>query len=267
MKSRRSEIKEIVKSTVKISILSFVKKNLGKTPKFQVLDLIIPIERKIRSTVGGMETSLGTTLWEPLAKALAKHNGFEIVKDKLMAPVIMPSNLNNTLQIILDERKKQSGHYNAMQSHNTIKNICQTFIDRPITQFEKAPKGFGVDIWLKKNGVNYIFDTKTVQPNLGAFNKCMEQVLTWYAYFYCRYPLEKVEAKIVFPYNPHKGNFWDKTIGKGKPLEADNEALVEDQFWDFCSGHIGTYSIIKDAFIELEKSKELESELKGIFYK
>ena len=43
---------------------------------------MIPKERKIRSIVGGLETSLGTTLWEPLAKALAIENNFEIVKPK-----------------------------------------------------------------------------------------------------------------------------------------------------------------------------------------
>ncbi len=262
----KTQAKSLIKKTVKDSILSFVKKNLNKKPKFQVLDLIIPKERKIRSTVGGLETSLGTTLWEPLAKALAKENGFEIIKDKLQAPTNMPSSLNNTLQTIIDERKKKDGSYDASSSHAAIRSICQTFVKRKIVDFEPAPKGFGVDIWLRKNKVNYFFDTKTVQPNLGTLSKCMEQVLNWYAYFYARFPLEKAEARIVFPYNPHKGNFWDNTLAKGKPLEKNNEALVEDEFWDFCSGIKGTYSIIKEAFIELESSKELEKELLDLFY-
>lgn len=262
----KPQAKALIKKTVKESILSFVKKNLKKKPKFQVLDLIIPKERKIRSTVGGLETSLGTTLWEPLAKALAKENGFEIIKEKLQSPSNIPSSLNNTLQTIVDERKKKDGSYNAKSSHEDIKKICQTFVKRKIIDFEPAPKGFGVDIWLKKNKINYFFDTKTVQPNLGTLSKCMEQVLNWYAYFYSRFPLEKAEARIVFPYNPHKGDFWDNTLAKGRPLEKNKEAWVEDEFWDFCSGIKGTYSIIKEAFIELESSKELETELLELFY-
>ena len=79
----KAEVKTVVKDTVKASIREFARKSLKKKQKFQILDLIIPRERKIRSIVGGMETSLGTTLWEPLAKALSSQNGFEVVEDKL----------------------------------------------------------------------------------------------------------------------------------------------------------------------------------------
>ncbi|WP_320017583.1 TdeIII family type II restriction endonuclease, partial [Labilibaculum manganireducens] len=248
-----NEAKRIIRETVKSSIISFAHRALTKKAKFQILDLIIPKERKIRSIVGGLETSLGTTLWEPLAKALAIENGFQIINSNLECPVNMPSNLNNTLQTIIDERKRRSGVYNAVSSHEEIKRVCQSFLTRPIETFEQAPKGRGVDIWLKKDGINYFFDTKTVQPNLSALVSCTEQVLNWYAYFYSRYPDKRAESRIVFPYNPHNGDFWDKTIGKGLPLERDNEAWVENQFWNFCSGLTDTYELIVEAFTELRE--------------
>ncbi len=255
------EAKEIIKETVKKSIIDFAQKSLTKKAKFQILDLLIPKERKIRSIVGGLETSLGTTLWEPLAKALALKNGFEVIEQNLESPVNIPSNLSNTLQTILDERKRNSGVYNAISSHSEIVRVCQSFLIRPIDSFESAPKGFGVDIWLKKDGVNYFFDTKTVQPNIGQYSKFVEQILNWYSFFYSRFPDQKAEARIVFPYNPHKDIFWNKTMGKGKPLEKDNEGWVENQFWNFCSGLDDTYSIIVETFKELRDSKELEADL------
>lgn len=258
------QARQIIKDTVRESILSFAKRALTKKPKFQILDLIIPRERKIRSIVGGLETSLGTTLWEPLAKALAKENGFEVVEANLECPVNMPSNLNNVLQTIIDERKRKSGMYTATTSHEEIKRVCHAFVNRPIEAFEQAPKGRGVDIWLRKNGVDYFFDTKTVQPNLSALVSCMEQVLNWYAFYYSRNPLQEAQARIVFPYNPHEGDFWAKTIGRGEPLEKDTEAWVENQFWDFCSGMENTYALIVDAFNELRETKELESSLNMI---
>ncbi|MGB1018197.1 MAG: TdeIII family type II restriction endonuclease [Chitinophagales bacterium] len=255
------EAKEIIKETVKKSIIDFAKKSLTKKAKFQILDLIIPKERKIRSIVGGLETSLGTTLWEPLAKALAVKNGFEVIELNLESPVNMPSNLSNTLQTIIDERKRNSGVYDATSSHSTIVSVCQSFLQRPIDSFEPAPKGFGVDIWLKKEDVNYFFDTKTVQPNIGQYSKFVEQILNWYSFFYSRYPSQKAQARIVFPYNPHNDIFWNKTMGKGKPLEKDTEGWVGNQFWDFCSGLEDTYSIIVETFKELRDSKELEADL------
>lgn len=258
----REDVKQVVKDTVRSSIREFAKKSLKKKQKFQILDLIIPRERKIRSIVGGMETSLGTTLWEPLAKALALKNDFVVIPDKLLCPVNIPSNLSNMLHMVIDDRKKNGGTYNAVKSHDEIKNVCQAFITRPIDSFEKPPKGRGVDIWLRKNGIDYFFDTKTVQPNLSSFTACMEQVLSWYAYYYSRNPAGSAQARIVFPYNPHQGHdFWEKAMGKGRPLEKDSEGWVEGQFWDFCSGVEGTFPLIKDAFTELKESKELEKTL------
>jgi len=260
----QEEVKIIIKDTVKTSILAFAKKQLKKKPKFQILDLIIPKERKVRSIVGGLETSLGTTLWEPLATALAKENGFLIKTEKLESPVNIPAGLSQTLQIIIEDRKRDGGTYDALSSHETIKNACQTFIRRPIDRFEKAPKGRGVDLWFVKDNINYFFDTKTVQPNISALTACMEQVLTWYAYFYARFPQEHAEGRIVFPYNPYKGNFWDKIIGKGRPLAQHTEAWVEGEFWDFCSGVEHTYALIKEGFNELRESGELEESLRQL---
>ncbi|MCD8438548.1 TdeIII family type II restriction endonuclease [Tenacibaculum finnmarkense] len=254
------EAKKIIKDTVKKSIIDFAQRSLNKEAKFQILDLIIPKERKIRSIVGGLETSLGTTLWEPLAL----RNGFEVINDNLQSPVNMPANLSNTLQNILDERKRNSGVYDAVSSHDEIKRVCQSFINRPIDSFESAPKGFGVDIWLKKGGVNYFFDTKTVQPNIGNYSKFVDQILNWYAFFYSRFPDQMAESRIVFPYNPHNEVFWSKTMGKGKPLEADNEGWVENQFWNFCTGLEDTYGLIVESFTELRQSKELEVDLNKI---
>jgi Type II restriction endonuclease, TdeIII len=259
------DIKAIVKETVVKSINDFAKKSLKKKAKFQILDLLIPKERKIRSIVGGLETSLGTTLWEPLAKTLAKNNGFNVINSNLQCPTNMPSSLNNTLQSIIDDRKKNGGLYDANSSHDEIKRICQSFLKRPIESFEAPPKGKGVDIWLEKDGVNYFFDTKTVQPNLPALMGCLEQILYWYAYFYSKEPQGTAVARIVFPYNPSpEKSFWDGIIGKGKPLEADNEAWVENQFWDFCSGGSGSYSIITESFTEIHESGILEKVLSNL---
>lgn len=255
----RDKAEEIIRKTVYTSLSNYAERSLEKKAKFQILDLIIPKERKIRSIVGGLETSLGTTLWEPLAKALAIENGFQVIDANLQCPINMPAALSNTLHSIIDDRKRSDGIYDASSSHAEIKKVCQTFVSRPIEGFEDAPKGKGIDIWLIKDGINYFFDTKTVQPNLGTLSGCMEQVLNWYAYFYSKNPNGEAISRIVFPYNPNPGkSFWEGVIGKGKPLEKDNEGWVEGQFWDFCSGVENTYQIITDAFTKIRESGELE---------
>ena len=260
-----TEAEKIIKDTVKDSIVSFAKATIRKKRNFQILDLLIPKERKARSIVGGLETSLGRTLWEPLAKALAVKNGFSVINSNLESPVNMPANLANTLNNIIADRKGNSPIYSATTSHDEIKRVCQAFVKSPITSFETAPKGFGVDIWIRKDGTDYFFDTKTVQPNVGGYTKFMEQILTWYAYYYSRFPTGNAKARIVFPYNPYPGkNFWDKTIGKGLPLAAKSEGWVENEFWDFCSGLTNTYHLITKSFAYLRINKTLEKELDSI---
>lgn len=261
------DVFNLVRQTVINSISNFIIHRANVVPNFQVLDLIIPIERKIRSIVGGLETSLGTTLWEPLAKNLARLNGFEVINENLKKPAIMPANLTNTLQIVLDGRNDRNEAYNSTFCHDRIKEICQPFNNNPIANFVNPPTGYGVDIWLKKDGVNYFFDTKTVQSNVGGYSRYFTQLINWYAYFYSQFPEQNASARIVFPYNPYGNeNFWDKTIGKGWPLEPNTEAWVENQFWDFCSGIPNTYQIIHDAFVSISESGELNDKFQQMFY-
>lgn len=263
----REQVFEIARETVITSITNFINNRIDVVPNFQILDLIIPVERKIRSIVGGMETSLGTTLWEPLAKNLASLNGFQIINENLPKPANMPANLQSTLQIVIEGRNNRNPAFTAANCHTRIKEICQSYINNPITDFVPAPRGFGVDIWLRKNDVNYFFDTKTVQPNVGTLSKCFEQVINWYAFFYSQFPTKSAQSRIVFPYNPYENeSFWAKAMGGGWPLEPDNEGWVENQFWDFCSGYENTYEVILDSFVSISESGDLEEIIQEIFY-
>jgi hypothetical protein len=177
----------------------------------------------------------------------------------------MPAGLKNTLDGILEDRMQRGVLYDAKSSHDEIRRVCQAYLQNPIDRFVKAPTGYGVDIWLEKNNINYFFDTKTVQPSLGDFGKYLRQLLTWYAYFYSRFPQGQAAARIVFPYNPHNDrSFWDGATGNGRPLEPLNEGLVENEFWDFCSGLPNTFQLIKESFTEVQESKELETILDNL---
>lgn len=262
-----NQVFEISRKTVVISVTKFIQNRINVIPNFQILDLIIPEERKIRSIVGGLENSLGTTLWEPLAKNLSSMNGFEVINRNLPKPAIIPANLQNTLQILIEGRFSRNLVYDSIYCHDRIKEICQTFIENPIPRFIPASKGFGVDIWLKKDGINYFFDTKTVQPNVGNYSKYFEQISNWNTFFYSQYPDGIAESRIVFPYNPYgDSNFWDRTIGGGWPLEPNSEAWVENEFWDFCSGVENTYQIIHRAFESIAEDGDLKQLFQEIFY-
>lgn len=57
--------------------------------------------------MGGLETSMGTTVWEPVAKTLAELHGFEVIKEKILRPSPFPNELAAELSslIVLREDK------------------------------------------------------------------------------------------------------------------------------------------------------------------
>ena len=164
--------KDEIKHTVSKSIESFFLNK--KVTVSHPLDLIFPKERRIRSLIGGLETSLGTKVWEPLAKMFAQNNGFEVLDEKeLNASVLrIPEDVMHKLSDF--ENKKLN---NPALPHSLYKKEIADFISmkniKP-NERRKMPKGEGVDVWLKKDGQELLIDIKTVQLNAGGgpkFNK------------------------------------------------------------------------------------------------
>ncbi|KKQ48877.1 MAG: Type II restriction endonuclease TdeIII [Candidatus Shapirobacteria bacterium GW2011_GWE1_38_10] len=243
-----SKVREEIKSNLKNSIRRYTTN--FSYDSFQPLDLIIPKERKIRSLVGGLETSMGTTVWEPIAKTLAKLNGFEVIPEKILEPTPFPPELRVGLSNDISARENRGTWISSNVCVNNFRSICAG-IDRSGLTYIDPPPGTGVDVWLKKNGKEYAFDIKTVQPNVGGIKSFNKQILEWYAYRICKEPSVQIECKIVYPYNPYKSDFWSHAKTTGGILEPKVDALVENEFWNFLSGDENTYQEITNMLKEL----------------
>ena len=250
------KIEELVRKTIKKSITNFFQ---GKVVKVEhVLDLIFPRERRIRSLIGGLETSLGTRLWEPLAKAFAKQGGFSILDEKEFnsSVPVLPESVRHFISDFVDKKSKDmnlthDSFVKKLDEH--IKNI-----DLSDIEYRKIPKGEGVDVWIEKNNKEYLIDIKTTQINAGSGPKFNANMLNWYAYRAISKKQSNSENQcttkclLAFPFNPHKSvDFWKKEGGKSKPLIPGNEALVADEFWDFLYGKTNTTELIFKEFKKL----------------
>lgn len=242
----REEIKQNLKKSLHKHVAGF---NYGT---IHPLDLLIPKERKIRSIVGGLETSIGTTVWEPIAKTLAHHNGFEVLDEKILKPDPMPEELAIELGSLISLRENKTTWISASECKRRLQEICSKINTNGIKYVPPA-SGTGVDIFLKKDGIYYAFDTKTVQPNVGSLKSFNKQILEWYAYSVCKNPEIQIECKIAYPYNPHSGTFWSYTPHTVGVLQPSVDALVENEFWDFLSGYKNTYQMITQIFQELSE--------------
>lgn len=260
-------IKQKIKENLKNSIINFFK---GKKVKnYQVLDDIFPNERRIRSLIGGLETSLGTTFWEPIAKTLAELNGFQIVTTKILRPEPFPQILQHELDKLVDERENKPNNIRVSTDEciQRLKNAALKTNPQDIIQFTSPASGTGVDIHFAKNGIEYIFDIKTTQPNQGDFKGFNRQILEWYAYKFAQDPKTKLEARIAIPFNPFNKSWYEKQKSKlsSSPLDFSRDIWVENEFWNFCSGEENTFEQLKTLFIELGQ-ENFAAEFHDIFY-
>lgn len=244
----RLKLKDVIKTSLENYIRNW------SSSSYHPLDTLIPTERKIRSIVGGLETSMGTRVWEPIAKVLASNNGFEILAGKLKRPSPMPPLLQAKLDYLITARESKATWVNRTEVIRELKETVSSISDedRASIEYVAPASGSGVDVFLKKDDKYYAFDTKTVQPNVGDIKKFNKQILEWYAYAIFREPNVDFSGQIVYPYNPWNTDFWDKDIHKNGALKPKEDALVEDEFWDFVSGLNDTFRQIMGIFEELE---------------
>lgn len=258
------KLKKLIEDTVERSINDFFRdKEVTVT---HVLDRIFPNERRIRSLIGGLETSFGTSVWEPLAKSFAKENGFQVHDEKSFnkkVPVI-PDKLRHYISDFENLKKKNAD----IEINNFVKNVKDLIKENKLNigyATQKMPKGEGVDLWLSKNGTNYLIDIKTNQINAGGGPKFLTNQLNWICYQLLQDIDSDVVAILAFPFNPHDVDFWKKEKGKVAPLIPGKEAMVGDEFWDLILGRDNTSQFILDSFTALGK-KNFSERFKNIFY-
>ncbi|MGI0479905.1 TdeIII family type II restriction endonuclease [Geminocystis sp. CENA526] len=242
------KLKEKLKESIKIAIRKFFNNKEVKTS--HILDILFPKERRIRSLIGGLETSMGI-VWEAIAKTLAEENGYEIIQTKILSPEPFPPKLRQELDSLITQRENK-----FISTDICIEKLKKVALELNSTnlKFTKPASGTGVDIYFLKNGIEYVFDTKTTQPNQGDFKKFNKQLLEWYCYRFAKNPEANLVAKIAIPFNPYQKNWYEQNKSKIKHfLDIQKDIWVGNEFWDFCSGQTNTWEIIEDIFHELQE--------------
>lgn len=253
-----NRIKEITKDVVKTSFFNYFLCRKDVSTRHILLYRFYPEESNIRSAIGGIETSLGITLWEKIAIKIASENNFELLnpKTQFLQPSKLPENIRNLLARYR-ERRESAGQNMTIAQYVDELNIAINQLDSVElpTTFVRLTKGSGVDIYLRKNGREYAFDLKTVQINAGGGTKFNETLMKWVTFraLYQKHQNTTYEfsAHIVIPYDPHVNSDWWTQFGdRAYPLDK-LDLKLGDEFWDLISGCRNTTISITNAFDEL----------------
>jgi len=255
--------KETIKARIAESIIKYFDGKEVKTT--QILDVIFPVERRVRSLIGGLETSLGTTLWEPTAKEFAKSNDFIVLNEKeFVTPVSMPLEISALITKWTAARNKAGANILLNHFIDDVRSnsIAADYSDLPK---KKLDSGEGIDVLIEKDGKQYAFDIKTVQINAKNGKSFSNTLMLWYASKLVYEPEAEFHASIAFPFNPYKKDWWERNGGRAYPLVKNIDALVENEFWDFLSGKQNTFETIQALFKELA-DENFGAQFKDIFY-
>lgn len=258
-------IKKMVQEVVVSSFTSWEKNKLKKgiDTEHVILDIIAPKERLVATIIQSLQTSLGQKLWEKLTVELAKQNSFEICDKKLFyAP---KTNFFN--QTISEWKSKRENNENITLDgyvEDLIKKIKEFKKNNKDVKKIKPQKGDGLDVWLKKDNINYLLELKSPHLNAGNGNDFSQKLMKHYLYHLFWQPNSKVIAQLSIPYNPFDEPYELAEKGRISPLIKDKDYLVDNDFWKFITGNDNAMSIIKESIHELKDKGELYEKIDSL---
>jgi len=191
------------------------------------------------SFIHSLNTNFGTSIFEPVAIALARNN-FHRATSHITAGEYISDEAQKVIQTIMDDLITARSTPNKKEEIRAIRDVCQ------LGKMLKV-KPTKVDIFLENNdGELYLFDLKTAKPNVGGFKEFKRTLLEWAAVVLAGNPEAQINTLIAIPYNPYEPKPYSRWTMRGM-LDLDNELRVADEFWNFLGGE-GAYQELLDCF-------------------
>jgi type II restriction enzyme len=251
-KDQKSYIEDVIKNCLREKFKNYTPESSNMPFHFRLLG---KDRMALYSFIHSLNTSFGTSIFEPVAVALANNNFI-----KAQSQFVVGNNITiecqNTIQKIMNQLTL--GHLpNKKKELKAIKKACQS---KNINKLRTVK----VDLFVEsRDGNKYLFDLKTVKPNISNFKDFKRTLLEWAGIILTKNNSTKVNTLIAIPYNPYEPKPYERWTLKGM-LDLDYELKVAEEFWDFLGGK-GAYNDLLDCF---EKAGlELRSEIDEYFKK
>ena len=248
---QKADIQQVISTCLRNKFKKYVPKNNSMPFHFKLLGRD---RMALYSFIQSLLTTFGTSIFEPVAAALAKNN-FAKVKTQYVVGKEIYADCQKAVQNIINTLT-----FNPQP--NKINEIAELkkYLSGDLNKLKPAK----VDLFVENSdGEQFLFDLKTAKPNKGGFQKLKQTLLEWAGIALTSNEDVKINTLIAIPYNPYEPNPYHSWTMAGM-LDLTNELKVAEQFWDFLGGH-GAYNDLLDCF---EKSgQELRPEIDSYFAK
>lgn len=190
------------------------------------------------SFIHSLNTTFGTSIFEPVAETLASLN-FEFARKQYVVGDSISEQAQSEIQRIMNDLTVGKNP-NKVEEIERIRRVCNKGSMNKLRTVK-------VDLFVQRpDGTAHLFDLKTAKPNISNFKDFKRTLLEWVAIFLAQKPNAKVNSYIAIPYNPYEPKPYERWTLKGM-LDLDNELKVAEEFWDFL-GNDGTYSELLNCF-------------------
>ncbi len=190
------------------------------------------------SFIHSLNTTFGTSIFEPVAETLASLN-FSVAQKQFVVGDTISEQAQTEIQRIMNELTIGNSP-NKAEEIARIRKVCNKDTMNKL-------KTVKVDLFVKgSDGTIHLFDLKTAKPNISNFKDFKRTLLEWVAIYLSSHPTAKVYSYIAIPYNPYEPKPYERWTLKGM-LDLDNELKVAEEFWDFLGGK-GAYPELLDCF-------------------
>ena len=190
------------------------------------------------SFIHSLNTTFGTSIFEPVAETLASLN-FEFAQKQYVVGDTISEQAQSEIQRIMNELTIGKNP-NKAEEIERIRKVC----DKGTMNKLKTVK---VDLFVQSaDGTVHLFDLKTAKPNISNFKDFKRTLLEWVAIFLAKKPNAKVNSYIAIPYNPYEPKPYERWTLKGM-LDLDQELKVADELWNFI-GSNGAYDELLNCF-------------------
>lgn len=190
------------------------------------------------SFIHSLNTTFGTSIFEPIAETLASLN-FSVAQKQFVVGDTISEQAQTEIQRIMNELTI-GNNPNKAEEIARIRKVCNKGTMNKL-------KTVKVDLFVKgSDGTIHLFDLKTTKPNISNFKDFKRTLLEWVAIHLSSHPTAKVYSYIAIPYNPYEPKPYERWTLKGM-LDLDNELKVAEEFWDFLGG-MGAYPELLNCF-------------------
>ncbi len=234
-KQQREHIQEVIKSCLRNKFQNYTPESNNMPFHFRLLGTD---RMALYSFIQSLNTTFGTSIFEPVAVALAK-NRFKKAVSQFVVGNKISEGCQNKIQMIMNE---------LTMGNNPNKK-------REIAEIRKAIKNGNVnelrtvkvDLFLESHDdETFLFDLKTAKPNISNFKDFKRTLLEWTGIVLTQTPQAKINTLIAIPYNPYEPKPYERWTLKGM-LDLEKELKVAEEFWDFLGGE-GAYEDLLDCF-------------------